>query len=190
MIADYQGLYPGANGVDAAAVQGALDARPRSWWTCARIESAPCPPSPAAIGQDEFERAAPRSSPGSEVITYCTIGHRSAAYAQKLAEYGLSARNFDGSLRPGRGPAASSSTRRASRRSVCTSTAPAGPGGGRLRGLSGSCPHDAGTSPTLGHWRRLAPGPPAGCRPGTPASDRASRPVDDEDGRPPGPRTL
>ena len=97
MIADYRGLYPGANGVDAATVQAALDAghtvlvdvRPDRERSVSTI--------PGAIGKDEFERRAEELR-GSEVITYCTIGHRSAAYAQKLAEDGWSARNFDGSL--------------------------------------------------------------------------------------------
>ncbi len=97
MIAGYQRLYPDVPGVDAAQVRAALadgetvlvDVRPDKERAISTI--------PGAISKEEFEQRAAELR-GAEVITYCTIGHRSADYAQELMAEGWSARNFDGSL--------------------------------------------------------------------------------------------
>jgi sodium/bile acid cotransporter 7 len=97
MIAGYQRLYPEVPGANATEVRTALadggtvlvDVRPAVERGISTI--------PGAIGKDEFERRA-QELRGREIITYCTIGHRSAAYAEELLTDGWNARNFDGSL--------------------------------------------------------------------------------------------
>lgn len=52
---------------------------------------------PGAIPMSEFE-ANLENYRKAKVITYCTIGVRSADYAEKLIEAGFSARNYEGSI--------------------------------------------------------------------------------------------
>ncbi len=52
---------------------------------------------PGAISKGEFE-AQPDTYREAKVITYCTIGVRSADYAEKLIEAGFEARNYQGSI--------------------------------------------------------------------------------------------
>jgi rhodanese-related sulfurtransferase len=50
-----------------------------------------------AISSAEFERQAAELE-GSPVVTYCTIGYRSSAYAEKLLRDGWNVRNLEGSI--------------------------------------------------------------------------------------------
>ena len=52
---------------------------------------------PGAISSAEFERRAAELE-GSPVVTYCTIGYRSSAYAQRLLQEGWDVRNLEGSI--------------------------------------------------------------------------------------------
>lgn len=52
---------------------------------------------PGAIPMTEFE-AQLENYREAKVITYCTIGVRSADYAEKLMEAGFEARNYEGSI--------------------------------------------------------------------------------------------
>ena len=52
---------------------------------------------PGAITQAEFEQTL-LDHENKEVIVYCTIGVRSAKYANKLIEEGWQARNYKGSI--------------------------------------------------------------------------------------------
>ncbi|MDH3402435.1 MAG: rhodanese-like domain-containing protein [Acidobacteriota bacterium] len=52
---------------------------------------------PGAIGREEFERRAAELS-GSKVVTYCTVGYRSASYANELAAQGWDVLNMAGSI--------------------------------------------------------------------------------------------
>ena len=52
---------------------------------------------PGAITQAEFERTA-RQQQGKTVFVYCTVGHRSGLYAQKLQRDGWDAWNYKGSI--------------------------------------------------------------------------------------------
>jgi len=97
MIADYQRLFPDISGIGANELQQSLergeitlvDVRPEAERAVSMI--------PGAISKQEFEQRAEELS-GSEVVTYCTIGYRSGAYAQQLMADGWAVRNFDGSL--------------------------------------------------------------------------------------------
>lgn len=52
---------------------------------------------PGAISLSDFE-ANRQQYRKAEVITYCTVGARSADYAEKLIEAGFLARNYEGSI--------------------------------------------------------------------------------------------
>lgn len=52
---------------------------------------------PGAISRFEFEASRDQYR-GTEVITYCTVGARSADYAEKLLDDGFHARNYAGSI--------------------------------------------------------------------------------------------
>ena len=52
---------------------------------------------PGAVTQAEFERTADQQH-GKTVLVYCTVGHRSGIYAQKLQNDGWDARNYKGSI--------------------------------------------------------------------------------------------
>ncbi|MEQ8514993.1 MAG: rhodanese-like domain-containing protein [Chromatocurvus sp.] len=52
---------------------------------------------PGAISRSEFEASRDQYR-GTEVITYCTVGARSADYAEKLLDDGFQARNYAGSI--------------------------------------------------------------------------------------------
>lgn len=52
---------------------------------------------PGAITRAEFERTADQQQ-GKAVLVYCTVGHRSGIYAQKLRRDGWNAWNYEGSI--------------------------------------------------------------------------------------------
>ena len=52
---------------------------------------------PGAITVDEFEKTE-QDHQGKTIITYCTVGHRSGIYAQKLKRKGWRALNYEGSI--------------------------------------------------------------------------------------------
>ena len=52
---------------------------------------------PGAIALAEFEKTQ-QNQLGKTVITYCTVGYRSAIYAHKLREEGWNAWNYQGSI--------------------------------------------------------------------------------------------
>ena len=52
---------------------------------------------PGAISAAEFERAV-NAHAGKNVVCYCTIGYRSAKYAQAMKQRGVSLSSFNGSI--------------------------------------------------------------------------------------------
>jgi len=50
---------------------------------------------PGSVPASEFD---PGAAPGKKVVTYCTIGYRSAKLAQELAKKGVHVANLEGSI--------------------------------------------------------------------------------------------
>lgn len=97
MIADYQRVFPDVPGIDASALRAALDADAVVLVDVRTLEERATSTIPGAISREEFEERA-HELRGSAVVTYCTIGYRSGAYAEQLLGEGWDARNFVGSL--------------------------------------------------------------------------------------------
>ncbi|MCZ6507424.1 MAG: rhodanese-like domain-containing protein [Acidobacteria bacterium] len=97
MIVDYQRVFPDVVGIDAATLRAALDAEAVVLVDVRSPEERAISMIPDAISRQEFEERS-QELRGSAVVTYCTIGYRSGAYAEQLLGQGWDARNFDGSL--------------------------------------------------------------------------------------------
>lgn len=97
MIADNHEAFPDVPTIDAAEVARRLqdgrtvlvDAREPEERAVSRI--------PGSLGAEEFERRSDELR-GREVITYCTVGYRSAEYTRWLRADGWDAVNFAGSI--------------------------------------------------------------------------------------------
>ena len=97
MIADNRDAFPDVPTLDAAAVERHLRDQSAILVDAREPEERAVSTIPGSLAAEEFERQASELR-GRKVITYCTVGHRSAEYTRWLLEDGWDAVNFAGSI--------------------------------------------------------------------------------------------
>ena len=97
MVADYRSEFPGAEGVAVDQVMEWHDLGDVVFVDVRTAEERAISTLPGAISGDEFERD-PSVYDGLRVVAYCTIGYRSARFAERMTAEGHEVLNFDGSL--------------------------------------------------------------------------------------------
>lgn len=97
LVARYQAKYADVPGIDPSTLRAMLDEGSVVLVDVRTDEERATSMIAGAIASDEFERRAEELE-GASVVTYCTIGYRSAGYAQELRQRGWDAKNLDGSI--------------------------------------------------------------------------------------------